>query len=247
MYWEPVPARMREYNPDMKIIVVLRNPVMRAYSHWNHERQAGREPLPFHEALLAEPERAQKLHPRQLRRYSYIDRGFYTRQLQRLWQHFPLAQTLVLKTDDLRGHPNEVLSEVARFLGIASFPPIPVRTVHAREYARPMNVVERSYLIGRIQWGYPASQIAIQACTGTTKRWPAPGRRRPETTQFCLLSAARRVRVWPPRSKRFHHVEAKNVLRSRSQMLARRDPIAVGALGVDIAFREASANDTPAP
>jgi hypothetical protein len=52
MYWEPALSRIREYNPAMKLILILRNPITRAYSHWNHERPAGREALSFREALL---------------------------------------------------------------------------------------------------------------------------------------------------------------------------------------------------
>ncbi len=68
MYWQPTPARMARYNPALKIVVVLRNPITRAYSHWNKEWRRGRETLPFMEALRAEPERARAALPLQIRR-----------------------------------------------------------------------------------------------------------------------------------------------------------------------------------
>ena len=75
MYWQPAPARMARYNPALKIVVVLRNPITRAYSHWNKEWRRGRETLPFMEALRAEPERARAALPLQIRREAYADRG----------------------------------------------------------------------------------------------------------------------------------------------------------------------------
>ena len=47
MYWEPSPKRIWEYNPRMKLIVLLRNPIDRAYAHWNMERSGGRRAFPF--------------------------------------------------------------------------------------------------------------------------------------------------------------------------------------------------------
>ena len=38
MYWHDSPRRIWQYSPNMKIIVILRNPIDRAYSHWNMER-----------------------------------------------------------------------------------------------------------------------------------------------------------------------------------------------------------------
>ena len=47
MYWDPAPRRIWEYNASMKWIFVLRDPVTRAFSHWNMQRIKGRDPLPF--------------------------------------------------------------------------------------------------------------------------------------------------------------------------------------------------------
>jgi len=76
MYWEPAPQRMRRYNPAMKLIMLLRNPVTRAYSHWNMERERQRDRLPFEQAVRTEEDRCRKALPLQHRSYSYVDRGF---------------------------------------------------------------------------------------------------------------------------------------------------------------------------
>jgi hypothetical protein len=51
------PQRVQELVPDARLIVLVRNPVDRAFSQYNHEVALGREPLPFEEALDAEDER----------------------------------------------------------------------------------------------------------------------------------------------------------------------------------------------
>jgi hypothetical protein len=148
MYWEPAPERIRRYNPAMKLIMLLRNPLTRAYSHWNMERELKRDPLPFEEAIRTEAERCRDALPLQHRRYSYVDRGFYSEQIQRIWRHFPAGQTLILRSEELQRTPDAALARITDFLGVARFPPVEPRTVHARPYQAPMSAEARSYLRG---------------------------------------------------------------------------------------------------
>ena len=146
MYWEPAPERIRRYNPAMKLVMLLRNPVTRAYSHWNMERERQRDKLPFEQAIRSEAERCREALPLQHRLYSYIDRGMYSAQMQRIWRHFPAAQTLVLKSEELQRTPDAALARITDFLGVARFPPVQPRTVHARPYQAPMSAEARDYL-----------------------------------------------------------------------------------------------------
>jgi hypothetical protein len=123
MYWREVAARVHRYNPGMKWIILLRNPIGRAYSHWNMERGRKAENLPFLEALRAEGERLRSALPLQHRVFSYVDRGFYGGQLQRIWSLFPRSQTLILRSDVFRRDPKTVLNAVHRFLGVREVPP----------------------------------------------------------------------------------------------------------------------------
>jgi hypothetical protein len=148
MYWQPAPARMARYNPALRIVVVLRNPITRAYSHWNKEWRRGRETLPFMEALRAEPGRARAALPLQIRRESYVDRGFYTRQLRHLWQHFPVDQTLVLQSSALQADPAATLQRITHFLGLGPFPPVGPRMANVRQYENPMRPDEWAHLAG---------------------------------------------------------------------------------------------------
>ncbi len=147
LYWPTAAERIARYDPAMKLIVVLRNPITRAYSHWNMSRQKRREPLSFLQALEAESERLRSLPLEQAKRFSYADRGFYSRQLERLWRFLPRQQTLVFKSEELIATPAAVLAAIADFLGIAPFPPTPGKTVHARDYDTSMTAEEKRYLL----------------------------------------------------------------------------------------------------
>ncbi|TMG85054.1 MAG: sulfotransferase domain-containing protein [Betaproteobacteria bacterium] len=113
LYWPTAAERIARYNPAMKFIMVLRNPVTRAFSQWNMARQRKREPLTFLEALKAEPERVRTMPPELAKRFTYVDRGFYARQLERLWRHFPREQTIAFKSEELLGSPASVLGRIA--------------------------------------------------------------------------------------------------------------------------------------
>lgn len=146
MYWESAPARMHAYNPAMKFVMLLRNPVTRAYSHWNMERLRGRETLSFEEALRNEPERCREAYPLQHRFRSYIDRGRYSVQLARVWSLFPRSQTLVLRSEAFQADPAPALAQIAAFLGLGPFPAVEPRNVWAIAYERPMSDGARAFL-----------------------------------------------------------------------------------------------------
>jgi hypothetical protein len=148
MYWPNAIERIARYNPAMRFIILLRNPVTRAFSHWNYERVVDREPLTFLEALRAEAERRRTLPPKRAKRFAYVDRGYYAAQLKRLWRFFPVGQTLVFKSEGLLENPGALLERVASFLGVAPFPPLAVKIRNTREYKATLSDEERRYLLG---------------------------------------------------------------------------------------------------
>ena len=148
LYWPSAPERMAAYNPALKLIIVLRNPVTRAFSHWNMQRHAGRDPLPFFDALHAEAERARTMPPQRAMRFAYVGRGLYGQQLKRLWKHFAREQTIAFKSEELLELPGRVLARTAEFLGIAPFSHVAPRTVHAYRYETAMSAEEKRYLVG---------------------------------------------------------------------------------------------------
>ncbi len=116
--------------PDARLVVLLRNPVDRAWSHYRHEVRAGREQLSFADALAAEPDRlagaeaalraglanaATLAH----RTSSYIARGRYAQQLRRWLDHYPRESLLVLQAEELFEQPVREFGHVVEHLGVA--------------------------------------------------------------------------------------------------------------------------------
>lgn len=125
--------RVAKVLPGAKLIVMLRNPVDRAYSHYSHMRRVGREPLSFEDALASEPDRlageAEKIiadpncstfvHVH----YSYLARGRYAEQLPRWFEHFPHEQVLILPSEGLTTAPAQVFQKALDFLGLNAWQP----------------------------------------------------------------------------------------------------------------------------
>jgi len=118
LYCRNAATRIWQYNPAMKIIIILRNPIERAFSHWNMEHNRGADPLSFENALRQEETRCQKALPLQHYIYSYVDRGFYTSQIREYWRCFGENQVLILKYDQLRENPALIVQKLFAFLDI---------------------------------------------------------------------------------------------------------------------------------
>ena len=147
MYWETAPYRIWKYNPKMKWVLALRNPVDRALSAWNMETTRGKESLSFAEAIEKEAERCREALPLQHRVYSYVDRGFYAHQVRRLFNIFGKDQVLVLLSEELRNEHQKTLKRVFEFLGVdSSFVP-PQASVFEQEYSDKMDGQFRSRLV----------------------------------------------------------------------------------------------------
>src|SRR3989440_2961216 len=128
LYWRPALPRIRDYNPAMKFIVILRNPIERAFSQWNMQRTRGIEPFDFLDAVAAEPRRIAESAPKQLRKFSYVDRGRYAEQLERAFRLFPRERFLVIKYEEFRARHREMVEAALRLLHLS---PEPFRAVEA--------------------------------------------------------------------------------------------------------------------
>lgn len=123
IYHPRVVRRIARYNPAMRWIVLLRDPVERAISHYCMERQRGLEQRGLFAAVLAEPGRLRGRGDdfsdgAAWRWASYADRSRYARQLDTLFAHFPRPQVLLLRSGDLLADPSSVLARAVSFLGV---------------------------------------------------------------------------------------------------------------------------------
>ena len=116
-------ARMRSIIPRARLIALLREPVERAYSHYQHWHGRLGERRGFRAAV--EPELAlgrtttsAGWDPERPEGYHYLARSRYRFQLERLCEHYPREQLHVIFFEDLEARPVEVFQDACRFLGI---------------------------------------------------------------------------------------------------------------------------------
>jgi Sulfotransferase domain len=146
MYYELAAERIWKYNPHIKLLIILRNPVERAFAHWNMQRFKAREPLDFFDAVREEQSRIAGAPPAEARRFAYVDRGFYGRQLARFFKFFPREQVKAVKFEEFKEHQRKTLAAIFSFLGRR-----PLRSVRSKDrnvvpYERAMNWEERVFL-----------------------------------------------------------------------------------------------------
>lgn len=104
---------------NIKFIVILREPVSRAYSlYWNMVRE-GYETLGFEEALDKENERLNDdINRLGTVRYQYLSSGMYANQLEQYFEYFERESFLILFHEDLKKDPKSVIKQITNFLGI---------------------------------------------------------------------------------------------------------------------------------
>jgi hypothetical protein len=139
-----VPHRVAELLPQVKLIALLRDPVVRAYSHYQHEVARGFETLSFEEAIAAEPARlagevermlAEPLHHSFAHQHhSYLARGRYHEQLATWRALFDDSQLLVLSSERFFAEPGLWFKQVLDFLELPAFTPDAFERHNAYDY-----------------------------------------------------------------------------------------------------------------
>jgi len=175
LYYRKCAARMCRYDPDLRLIVLLRDPVDRAYSawymfprlfanhrenmlaiaaladgssrEWLHRMLSGEEYPSFEDA--ATWEMAQIAKPDAASEPSWLRRGIYADQLACLFEHFDRAQVLVLDSQLLRHDTGRVLDEVCHFLHLRqhSWSPDQLKPVGVQQYRQSPSDKTREMLI----------------------------------------------------------------------------------------------------
>ena len=124
MFLPEIARELKRYNPALKLIVLLRDPVERALSHYYMEKSKGKEPRPLWLALLREPFRLHRCKDARayrsaMRVCSYRRRGLYSVQLRNLYRFFDRDRVLIVRTRDLGTRHDAVLRRVFAFLGVS--------------------------------------------------------------------------------------------------------------------------------
>ena len=151
IYWPGCLERIARYNPAMKLVLLFRDPVDRAWSHWKMEFARDWETEPFARCIREGRARVDSPEaPGFHRIFSYVERGFYGAQLARVFSIFPRQQVLLLRSEDLDRRPDETLARICRFVGAEppAAPVTPRRELVARDfdYGAPISAADRAHL-----------------------------------------------------------------------------------------------------
>ncbi len=147
-----VPHRIAELMPDVRLIYVVRDPIVRLASHYRHRLVTGRETRAPDVAVRSDP--------------GYVETGRYGAELARWLTVFDRSQILVLRAERLFSDPEPQLSRIADHLDIATAPDIPFRTKNAssRRVAMPVTVRQAAQALG--------AQILIKSLSRTLQGLP---------------------------------------------------------------------------
>lgn len=115
-----VPKRLKETIPQVKLIVVLRDPIERTYSHYRMSVRKGVEQRSFSEMVSEELKTAALAEARNnpTPTNSYVVRGEYYRILKPFYELFPTRQIRVFFFKTLRDQPEVIVRDVCKFLEI---------------------------------------------------------------------------------------------------------------------------------
>jgi hypothetical protein len=142
--------------PKVKLLLLLRNPVDRAYSHYHHSVRRGCETLKFEDAIAREKERISTEYEKMLKKesnvsssfgvYSYLTRGKYFDQVQRLFKYIPRSRVSILRSEDFFQDPEEILQNVFSFLNVKPYK-LPRYKIYGNHGYEKMNPETRQNLI----------------------------------------------------------------------------------------------------
>lgn len=140
------PQRVRKTIPDTLIIILLRNPVDRAYSHYYHEVRMGVENLTFGEAIDKEEERLDREMEKMIQNenylsfnyqhYSYLSRGIYVNQIEKWKKHFQSQRFIILSSESFFETPAKTLRRITDVLEIPSWDLFDRKNYHNSSYPR---------------------------------------------------------------------------------------------------------------
>jgi hypothetical protein len=114
--WSPSAAKeIFNSNPDTKIIIVLRNPVERAFSHYLMDLRINFTSLPFRDALEQD---LKSEHKSWNASSQYVELGMYAEQVKRYLDLFPALQIKIILHEDLKKSALKTIQDTYTFLGI---------------------------------------------------------------------------------------------------------------------------------
>ncbi|MEQ9298386.1 MAG: sulfotransferase domain-containing protein [Cyclobacteriaceae bacterium] len=178
LYFPYVPKRIHSVNPNIKLIVILRNPVERAHSAWKmyhlkfnkqHKRNDVHDHRTFNQALQEEIDHLESGNGYKNMPYSYIERGLYSDQIRRYLQFFAGESILFLNFDDfsdLRG----VGQKCTKFLKIRPFEKVNSLEIHSNQGPKQKLTMKKE-ILQEMKRRYEIGNRDIKSLTGMDFDW----------------------------------------------------------------------------
>jgi hypothetical protein len=149
--------RIKKLYPNMKLLIILRNPIDRAWSQFQHNKRLLREELSFEEALKMEEIRMEnelKILEKDphyktfsLWFHSYLSMGRYYEQIKKWSKIFSKEQILIINSDELSKNTQEVMKTVFRFLNVHAYEIKNISKFNIGGYKENMSKKTREQLI----------------------------------------------------------------------------------------------------
>lgn len=116
LYSQSAAQQIKKYIPYVKVIIILRNPIERAYSSWAFRVQCGWESIVnFEQAVQAEKNRIANHYEWD---FHYLQTGFYYEQIKRYFNLFPRNQIFICTHDSLNQDCISLLQNIFNFLEV---------------------------------------------------------------------------------------------------------------------------------
>jgi hypothetical protein len=173
----PMPSALRQMQavlPLARIVVLLREPVSRAFSHYQHRKTRHLETRTFEQAVAEElhrnvypPAGGAALRPDAAPMLDYVARGYYGLQLELLFELYSRSRVLVIDSHELFSDTGSVCRRVFEFLEVEPFEVHPGKVYNRgfyqervdprvaerlRDHYRPHNELLRSVLGVEFAW-----------------------------------------------------------------------------------------------
>lgn len=116
LYSQVAATKIKAFNPEAKIVIILRNPVERAFSHYLMDLRIGYETRNFIEAVNADIQKDKKGWGQS---HLYVELGLYYEQVKRYLEVYSPGNIKIILHDDFKKFPKKVLSDVYSFLGVS--------------------------------------------------------------------------------------------------------------------------------
>ena len=145
---KPAMKRIWEYNPKIKLIAILRDPAHMVFSNWNMAARRNFEKEDFSIAIKrTTPPAIKKTTPPRLY-MDYVEYGFYSQQLNRIFKYFPKEQVLFIKYEHYKDNQEKTLNQIFEFLNVSKenyqFKPKKVFTL---PYSTKISKSDREFLV----------------------------------------------------------------------------------------------------